>query len=392
MRYCICLMILCTTASLLHGQWETAQQFTKTGTATLANTWSVSSSFGGMVHIVWCDTQDINSQLYYRRSSDGGKTWDESVRFIETVSNAENPGVAIAGVMSPVVHVVWDDDRDGNKEIYYKRSSDWGVTWSADTKLTESSGASIKPNLHGCVCCGADVRIVWIEEKNGKADIFFKYSGDNGLTWSDNIQITDDEFEQDHPNLSFCRADVQIVWTDFRNGKPEIWGRHSTDCGTTWDPEMLLSDAAHPWAGFASIAHFDSTYHIAWIAQQDPAEKPCYDIFYTRAEDLGITWEPIRHITDLKTEYLPFLSAAAMGSNLHLVWGLYGQGLFYMRSKDNGATWESATGLVLNADVGNPALAVAGKCLHIVWHEKNEGKTDIFYMHDPTGNPVDFSE
>ncbi|MBK8381495.1 MAG: hypothetical protein IPL16_06280 [Ignavibacteria bacterium] len=37
----------------------------------------------------------------------------------------------------PVVHVVWYDYRDGNSEIYYKRLIDGGVSWSADMQLTE---------------------------------------------------------------------------------------------------------------------------------------------------------------------------------------------------------------------------------------------------------------
>ncbi|MBK7160950.1 MAG: hypothetical protein IPH77_21000 [Ignavibacteria bacterium] len=36
-----------------------------------------------------------------------------------------------------VVHVVWYDYRDGNSEIYYKRLIDGGVSWSADMQLTE---------------------------------------------------------------------------------------------------------------------------------------------------------------------------------------------------------------------------------------------------------------
>ena len=34
------------------------------------------------------------------------------------------------------VHVVWSDNRDGHPEIYYKRSIDGGISWGADTRLT----------------------------------------------------------------------------------------------------------------------------------------------------------------------------------------------------------------------------------------------------------------
>jgi hypothetical protein len=31
-----------------------------------------------------------------------------------------------------IVHVIWRDERDGNKEIYYKRSIDGGLVWEND--------------------------------------------------------------------------------------------------------------------------------------------------------------------------------------------------------------------------------------------------------------------
>lgn len=345
-----------------------------------------------MVHVVWCDTRYINPQVYYIRSTSGGEEWQDEIQLCTTESNAENPGVSIAGVMNPVVHVVWDDDRDENKEIYYKRSSDWGVTWSDDIRLTDTPDASVRPNLHGCVCCGTDVRIAWVEEQNSEADIFYKYSDDNGLTWSDNIPITDDDHMQDDPNLTFCRADVQVVWTDFRNGKAEVWGRHSTDCGATWSAELCLSDPKLPWAGFPMIAHFDSTYYIVWLAQVDSSVTPHHDIFYRRTQDLGITWESVVRLTAERMVYWPLLSCAAMGKNFHITWVQLDKGVFYKRSLDQGETWERDTCLVTGVKAENPALAVAGERVHIVWYEKKQEGTDVYYMRNPTGNPVDFKE
>jgi hypothetical protein len=34
------------------------------------------------------------------------------------------------------VHIVWIDKRDGNTEIYYKCSTDGGINWQADVRLT----------------------------------------------------------------------------------------------------------------------------------------------------------------------------------------------------------------------------------------------------------------
>lgn len=384
----VCWALLFIGATCLHGQWKSAQRFSSTGTAQPSHTWSISSSFGGMVHIVWSDTRDVNSVVFYRRSTDYGETWEDEIRFVDTESNAENPGVSIAGVMNPVVHVVWDDDRDGNKEIYYKRSSDWGVTWSEDIRLTDTPVASVMPNLHGCVCCGADVRIVWIEQQPGYSAVYYKYSNDNGLTWSNDICVTEQSSIKEHPNLSFCRADVQVVWTNTQVGKSAIWGSHSIDCGNTWSPPEILSCSEHAWAGYPVIAHVDSTYHVMWTAQVNHSDTSSHGIFYRQTNDLGITWERKQLLIKHKGDHTPYVSCAAMKKNLHMTWGIPTEGLFYKLSTDNGMTWGETVDLEKPGDARNPSIAISGKSVQVVWFEQGSHGLDIFHIRNPEGNPV----
>ena len=65
--------------------------------------------------------------------------WQPEVRLTNNSSESlisSNNAWCVAS-SGPVVHVVWYDYRDGNSEIYYKRLIDGGVSWSADMQLTE---------------------------------------------------------------------------------------------------------------------------------------------------------------------------------------------------------------------------------------------------------------
>jgi hypothetical protein len=68
---------------------------------------------------VWQDHRDGNAEVYYKRSTDGGLSWDPDTRLTNNSANSQFASVAVSGA---VVHVVWEDGRDGNSEIYYRRN------------------------------------------------------------------------------------------------------------------------------------------------------------------------------------------------------------------------------------------------------------------------------
>jgi len=71
------------------------------------------------LHLVWDDDTPGNFEIYYKKSTDGGATWTANKRLTWTSSYSWNPSVAVDS--SGNVHVVWEDDTPGNWEIYYKR-------------------------------------------------------------------------------------------------------------------------------------------------------------------------------------------------------------------------------------------------------------------------------
>ncbi len=85
--------------------------------------------------------------------------WQPDVRLTNDPANSYTSYnnawcIASSGI---VVHVVWYDNRDGNNEIYYKRSTDAGVSWGADTRLTNNTAESeisfCRSIRLGCACC-----------------------------------------------------------------------------------------------------------------------------------------------------------------------------------------------------------------------------------------------
>ncbi|MBK7160920.1 MAG: hypothetical protein IPH77_20845 [Ignavibacteria bacterium] len=109
------------------------------------NAWCVASS-GSVVHVVWYITMEPGDIL--QRSIDGARKPERGYAADELSASSWNPSVTVSGL---VVHVVWQDDRNGNTEIYYKRFDRWWV--GVDTRLTNNASSSVS------VCHSISVRL-----------------------------------------------------------------------------------------------------------------------------------------------------------------------------------------------------------------------------------------
>ena len=129
------LIVQCTlTIDNCMSQWQADVRLTNNSASSLTsknNAWCIASS-GNIVHAVWYDQRNsfLNWEIYYKRSTDGGVTWGADTRLTYDSSDSRYPSIAVSG---QDVHVVWYDNRNSllDYEIYYKHSTDGGLTWGA---------------------------------------------------------------------------------------------------------------------------------------------------------------------------------------------------------------------------------------------------------------------
>ncbi len=82
------------------------------------------SVLGDEVNVVWAGRieEGEDTQIYFKESLDGGISWEDDLRLTYTVNNSWDPSIAMVDSMK---HVVWNDLRHGNRELYYKRNPDF---------------------------------------------------------------------------------------------------------------------------------------------------------------------------------------------------------------------------------------------------------------------------
>ena len=368
-------------ANLSRAQWEPDIRLTNDPAASSSfnNHWNVAAS-GDTVHVVWSDNRDGNDEIYYKRSVDGGMTWGADTRLTNAPSYSEHPSVSVSGSM---VHVAWCDLRAGNGgyEIYYKRSEDRGGSWEADTRMTYYWGGSQNPSI---AATGAAVHMVWHENVDLNWEIYYKRSEDAGITWKPDVRLTNDPAGSFYASVAATGNMVHVVWKDYRDGaNGEIYYKQSSDGGVNWGQDIRLSNDPDS-SNRPSVAVFGSLVHVVWYDKRDGNAK----IYYKRSADGGLTWGDETKLTnDPAGSRNP--SIAVSGSAVHVVWQDDRDGnkeMFYKKSDDGGLSWGTDT-MLTSASSGSqyPSVAISGAVIHTVWTDFRDGNGEIYYKRNPTG-------
>jgi len=154
--------------------WTPAKRLTWSSIDTAVPKIAVDSSGG--LHVVWHSSGPY--MIYYKASADGGETWTQSRRLTWNPSNSGWPAIAVDS--SGNLHVVWNDDMPGNAEIYYKKSTDGGVTWASQKRLTWTSDESYSPEV--VIDSLGHLHVIWCDFTSGNGEIYYKSSSDMGVT------------------------------------------------------------------------------------------------------------------------------------------------------------------------------------------------------------------
>jgi hypothetical protein len=148
------------------------------------------------IHVIYSrvpagDTPPELRATSYIRSSDSGLSWSEPLD-IFTVSVPTNGTSNTRLLIDDKDHVyaswsVWNLSGNG-QAIHFSRSLDGGSTWETPILLSERIGNEYERDWNNMASLGED-RIVSMWEGGYRAYRHVQYSSDNGITWSEPVDI-----------------------------------------------------------------------------------------------------------------------------------------------------------------------------------------------------------
>jgi len=333
---------------------------------------------GNNLYVVWWDSRDLDREIYFNRSTDNGLTWQSDTRLTNVNSWSEYPSIAVYGSN---IHIVWMDNRDGEYEIYYKHSSDAGLSWSTDEKLTSNPS---EPGIPSLAVSGNNIHIVWHDVRDGNWEIYYKRSTDNGATWQPDIRLTNDVSISERASIALWDNSIYVVWQDERDNDKEIYFKIATDNGNNWSGDIRLTNSVGE-SEIPTLAVEESNINVVWGDSRNGIGNA--EIYVKRSTDSGINWtEDIRITNTLSASNRP--SVAVSSNFVHISWNEVWE-IYYKRSTDYGNTWETETRITNNSSQSeNSFVVTSDSAVHLIWQDNPANNDDIYYKRNPTGNII----
>jgi BNR repeat-like domain len=364
-------------AQTAQAQWTTAKRLTSS--PDYSGTPAIALDPSGTIHVVYEDATPGNAEIYYTRSKDGGVTWSTPRRLTWTLGDSY--WATIATDSSGGIHVAWEDFTPEHNAIYYKKSTDGGRTWTTSRCLTSTLGNSYNSAI--AVDSSDYLHLVWNDDTPANLEIYYKKSTDRGVTWSAGKRLTWNSGDSGWPAIAVDSVNnLHVSWMDQTPGNDEIFYKKSTDRGVTWAAATRLTWTSPGLNIYVEMAVDPSdNLHLVWHGRRP---TPSQEIYYRKSTDKGTTWMSIQRLTWTSgwSDY-PDIATDAAGS-LHVVWfdDTPGQAeIYYKMSTDGGVTWTAGKRLTSNAGNSNaPALAAESSGnLHVVWMDDTDGNWEIYY-------------
>jgi hypothetical protein len=314
------------------------------------------------------------AQILFTRSVDGGANWDNKP-LTRNLSNspinavgALFPRIAVTKTGKTRVYLVYDDDTAGPRQAYCVRSSK-NTNFKRSTLLSSGSEGGLAPVIDTDLA--GTVNVAWAGSINSPRQIVFARSTDQGVTFSQPVNVSDSTGEAFDPAIAIGADDaINLAWEDTGTGIGQIFFSRSTDAGASFSIPRQVSAALAEASDVEIATDSQGRISVAWIEEQ-PAGGTRITIS-TTSDGGGTFSSPLVVISGQEAEF-EYLAMVARGNTIYLAYGDDDvQQVYLTQSRSDLLTFSKPLQLS-NAEANkgeakSPSLAVDGNGrIHVVW-------------------------
>ena len=135
----------------------------------------------GIIYTAWQDYRRNQADIYFSKSTDGGRTFSRNLRVNDDLGRAGQLYPSLAVDARGALYLAWHDFRRGNQDVYFSRSTDGGRTFSPNIRVNDDPGTDGQFNPSLAVDADGTLYLVWHDLRAGQADIYVATSADGNI-------------------------------------------------------------------------------------------------------------------------------------------------------------------------------------------------------------------
>ncbi|MGE5863240.1 MAG: sialidase family protein [Nitrososphaerales archaeon] len=247
-------------------------------------------SFGNNIYVVWQESvteslPEHNYDIFFIKSEDNGKTFSNPINLSNSTEFSERPQIAVS---KNGIFIVWADTiNPNNKEIIFTKSEDNGKTFSNPINISNNSKNSYNQEIS---VFNENVYVVWQEsdenniDESNDSNIIFTSSIDSGNTFKNSILLINNTIDA-FPKINSYGSNVYIVWNNENKNNSGLFLVKSSDKGNNFD-EISKINVDNNF-GESQISVNKNEVLISWGGL---LTKNIDNIYYVISNDNGYTF------------------------------------------------------------------------------------------------------
>jgi hypothetical protein len=332
------------------------------------------------VYVVWSESTqsstDNNYDIYFKASSDGGKTFGRTINLSDNPSFSEHPQIA---AVENNVYVVWTDNTSGHKEVLFKMSTNQGKAFGKVLTISDENTNAYHPEI---TASGTNVFVIWNNLDADKGNhILLRHSIDGGSIFDSKMEIgvgVKDSF----PKVAADDSNFFVVWDvkGYDNNTKVMYKNGQDNNASLNNKTVDLNQGKN--GGESQILSKGNHILVSWTSNSG---KEGNELSLVKSDDFGLSFGNITKVSNGSKS--SNVETVMVNNNLFVVWQESvhdAEEILLKKSTDRGITFSQTLDLSNNDGISEcPSIAATEGKLHIVWQDKSAGNNEVFYKQIP---------
>jgi hypothetical protein len=242
-----------------------------------------------------------------------------------------------------------------------------GPSYAQDAGIMLNVTTSGNANDHNLATTGSNLYVTWSDQSTGNGDIYFRASGDNGLTFGETVNISDDSSQSGNPLLSTSDKNVYVLWSSFSSPQTgTLQLKISNNNGLTFGETVNISNPGFPL--HASIETSGNNTYVTWL-EGNPFSR---GILFRASNTSGESFSNVINLDEVSGFFsIPKLYSS--DKNVYVLWSSFSSpqtGTLQLKiSNNNGLTFGETVNISNPGFPLHASIETSGNNTYVSWSD-----------------------